>query len=739
MTFGRSSSLAHQAALSLKRDVETLLARGVPGRHRRRRPGRRRTSTPSSTSASRMRSEDRATTSGRGLAEYAARFDGLSDVIDVGCGRGEFLELLKARGVPRAASTSITRWSRTAAPRASTRPKATRCGSSRHSTTRASAACSRRRSSSICSPVTCAKLLETAAHKVRPGGLVILETINPACWVAFFESFVRDITHVWPLHPETLQYLMRASGFRDVTIEYRSPVARRGAAAAAAAPGLGGTPPAPTWWTRSTRTCRNSTPGSSATRTTRSSPAGRNAGSLRSHARGQSAAPVLRSARRVIDEPAPHVTGAFAHGASACRSSRGQRGRSGCYAFPTDDRWHREAVPNVGGVAMLVPLLVAIGLIGCRRRAAAVAVGRDADVRARAGGRPAADSARRPSSSAQMLRRGAFSDAARRRFDHRASDRGLRPGIRLDRRHHQRREPARQHRRPRGRRVGHRRHVASCWCSSSDAGGTHAARHRDGGLRRRRVPGSSSTTSTRRRSSWATAAAICSARSWPARRWRRRRRCRRHLGAGHRHPDRAAPDSDLRHGVRHRRARARGPQRVPGRPRSHLAPARGARHRRAAGRAGAVRADRASAARSPLGLRGAAAGRRLGPRRRLRRGARRARRVPGPHRRRARSTGAVATAAVGDHQPAPRVRGGARRAARSAPPTTSRSSRGSASRSSSEFLPDFTRSLPLVVGPPAAARSGSSGKYRRVWAQPRSDRDLLEAVPRARCWASPPR
>ena len=52
----------------------------------------------------------------------------------------------------------------------------------------------------------------------------MLETINPACWLAFFESFVRDVTHVWPLHPETLQYLTRASGFRDVEIEYRSPV-----------------------------------------------------------------------------------------------------------------------------------------------------------------------------------------------------------------------------------------------------------------------------------------------------------------------------------------------------------------------------------------------------------------------------------------------------------------------------------------------------------------------------------
>jgi O-antigen chain-terminating methyltransferase len=52
----------------------------------------------------------------------------------------------------------------------------------------------------------------------------VLETLNPACWVAFFESYIRDITHVWPLHPETLKYLVVASGFTTATIEFRSPV-----------------------------------------------------------------------------------------------------------------------------------------------------------------------------------------------------------------------------------------------------------------------------------------------------------------------------------------------------------------------------------------------------------------------------------------------------------------------------------------------------------------------------------
>jgi O-antigen chain-terminating methyltransferase len=51
----------------------------------------------------------------------------------------------------------------------------------------------------------------------------VLETINPACWFAFFESYVRDITHVRPLHPDTLEYLLVASGFQQIDIRYRAP------------------------------------------------------------------------------------------------------------------------------------------------------------------------------------------------------------------------------------------------------------------------------------------------------------------------------------------------------------------------------------------------------------------------------------------------------------------------------------------------------------------------------------
>jgi len=77
-------------------------------------------------------------------------------------------------------------------------------------------------------PSYLAEMLAVAYDKLRPGSRFVLETINPTCWVAFFESFIRDLTHEKPIHPETLQYLLQASGFSNVEIVYRAPIAEGG-------------------------------------------------------------------------------------------------------------------------------------------------------------------------------------------------------------------------------------------------------------------------------------------------------------------------------------------------------------------------------------------------------------------------------------------------------------------------------------------------------------------------------
>src|SRR5262249_41593253 len=69
------------------------------------------------------------------------------------------------------------------------------------------------------------RLLTTAFDKLRPNARIVLETINPGSWAAFFDSYIRDLTHMRPVHPDTLKYLVTASGFADAAISWRSPYA----------------------------------------------------------------------------------------------------------------------------------------------------------------------------------------------------------------------------------------------------------------------------------------------------------------------------------------------------------------------------------------------------------------------------------------------------------------------------------------------------------------------------------
>jgi O-antigen chain-terminating methyltransferase len=73
-------------------------------------------------------------------------------------------------------------------------------------------------------PAYLLRFLETAHHKLRAGAPLVLETINAACWMAFFETYLRDITHRQALHPDTLRFLVQTSGFTNVDVRFREPV-----------------------------------------------------------------------------------------------------------------------------------------------------------------------------------------------------------------------------------------------------------------------------------------------------------------------------------------------------------------------------------------------------------------------------------------------------------------------------------------------------------------------------------
>lgn len=68
------------------------------------------------------------------------------------------------------------------------------------------------------------KLTSLAYNKLRPGCYLIMETPNPLTLAIFNRSFYLDPTHVKPVHPLTMQFLIESIGFRENSIKYSGPV-----------------------------------------------------------------------------------------------------------------------------------------------------------------------------------------------------------------------------------------------------------------------------------------------------------------------------------------------------------------------------------------------------------------------------------------------------------------------------------------------------------------------------------
>jgi O-antigen chain-terminating methyltransferase len=67
-------------------------------------------------------------------------------------------------------------------------------------------------------------LVDEAFRVLRPGSPIVLETINVSSWSAFFTSYLRDLTHVRPVHPDTLKFVVTAAGFLEAEIQPRAPL-----------------------------------------------------------------------------------------------------------------------------------------------------------------------------------------------------------------------------------------------------------------------------------------------------------------------------------------------------------------------------------------------------------------------------------------------------------------------------------------------------------------------------------
>ena len=155
---------------------------------------------------------------------YAQYFDGRENVLDIGCGRGEFLELLRERGIKargvdldldmvllcRDKGLDVAQGDAFADLAALPDDSvggvfAAQLVEHLH-------------------PRRVIELVKLCHRKLAPGGVLLLETPNPTCLMVFADSFYRDPSHQQPIHPDTMHFLFEATGFHPIDVRFSAPV-----------------------------------------------------------------------------------------------------------------------------------------------------------------------------------------------------------------------------------------------------------------------------------------------------------------------------------------------------------------------------------------------------------------------------------------------------------------------------------------------------------------------------------
>jgi len=156
--------------------------------------------------------------------KYLQYFEHREPVLDIACGRGEFLELLRESGVRGVGVEKNQRM-------------VDRCLEKGLSVAAADLFdhlegledeslggifAAQLIEHFHCDPVF--RLIALASVKLKTGGVLVLETVNPASLFVFAHSLYLDPTHARPYHPLSLKFICENLGFPRTEVVFGSPV-----------------------------------------------------------------------------------------------------------------------------------------------------------------------------------------------------------------------------------------------------------------------------------------------------------------------------------------------------------------------------------------------------------------------------------------------------------------------------------------------------------------------------------
>jgi 2-polyprenyl-3-methyl-5-hydroxy-6-metoxy-1,4-benzoquinol methylase len=150
-------------------------------------------------------------------------FEGCKNVLDIGCGRGEFLETMRKNGIG-ARGVDLDE----------TMVDFCRSKGLEVELEDAFDYLEKLEDASLdgvfidqvvehLEPAYLVRLLKLCFQKMKYGFYLIAETVNPLSFSSFANFYI-DLTHIKPVHPETLRFLLESTGFREVKALFSSPL-----------------------------------------------------------------------------------------------------------------------------------------------------------------------------------------------------------------------------------------------------------------------------------------------------------------------------------------------------------------------------------------------------------------------------------------------------------------------------------------------------------------------------------